>query len=72
MFSLKKVVGKGGFGKVWQVIEKKTGKEYALKVMDKAKIITKKSVNSVSNEKEILSKLHHAFIVNMVAAFQDR
>lgn len=40
--------------------------------MDKAKIITKKSVNSVMNEKDILSHLSHQFIVNMICAFQDR
>ena len=40
--------------------------------MSKAKIITKKSVNSVQNEKIILSHLNSPFIVNIVAAFQDR
>lgn len=50
-FDFKKVVGKGGFGRVWKVVEKKTRKYYALKVMDKAKIITKKSVGSVLNER---------------------
>ena len=49
MYEFKKIVGKGGFGRVWKVIEKKTRKIFALKVMDKAKIITKKSVHSVMN-----------------------
>ena len=56
---MKKIIGKGGFGRVWKVIEKKNRKTYALKIMDKAKIITKKSVNSVMNEKDILCKLYH-------------
>lgn len=51
MFDFKKVIGKGGFGRVWKVIEKKGRKVFAMKVMDKAKIITKKSVNSVLNER---------------------
>lgn len=59
MFEFKKIIGKGGFGRVWKVVDKKTRKLYALKVMDKAKIITKKSVNSVLNEREILCKLEH-------------
>lgn len=40
--------------------------------MYKAKIIQKKSINSVMNERILLAKLKHPFIINMVAAFQDR
>lgn len=40
--------------------------------MYKAKIIQKKSINSVMNERTLLAKLKHPFIINMVAAFQDR
>jgi serine/threonine protein kinase len=57
---------------VWKVVEKKTRKTYAMKVMDKAKIITKKSVSSVLSEREILCQLNHPFLVNMHCAFQDR
>lgn len=39
--------------------------------MSKAKIIDKKSVDSILGERDILSTLHHPFIVNMVYAFQD-
>lgn len=72
MYEFKKIVGKGGFGRVWKVTDKKTRQVFALKVMDKAKIITKKSVKSVINEKDILSKLSYDHIVNMISAFQDR
>lgn len=40
--------------------------------MYKAKVIQKKSINSVMNERTLLAKLKHPFIINMVAAFQDR
>jgi serine/threonine protein kinase len=43
------VVGKGGFGKVWKVIEKGSRKVYAMKEMQKVKIISKRSVHSVMN-----------------------
>lgn len=43
-----------------------------MKEMYKAKIIQKKSINSVMNEKNILAKLKHPFIINMHSAFQDR
>lgn len=57
MFNLLRIIGKGGFGRVWKVTEKKTKDVYALKVIDKARVITKKSVQSVMNEREILSSL---------------
>jgi len=40
-------------------------KEYAMKEMSKIKVITKKSANSVLNERKILTSLKHDFIVNM-------
>ena len=75
MFNFLRVVGKGGFGRVWKVTEKKSKEVYALKVIDKARVITKKSVQSVMNERYILSALiegQSQFIVNMKCAFQDR
>ena len=71
MFEFNFVIGKGGFGKVWRVKEKKTKELYALKEMSKTKIIDKKSEKSINGEREFLSYLHHPFIVNMHYAFQD-
>ena len=65
------IIGKGGFGKVWKIKHKKTNKHYALKEMSKLKIIERKSEYSINFEREILSKLHNPFIVNMYYAFQD-
>jgi len=65
------VIGRGGFGKVWKVLLKKTQKLYALKEMSKVKIIDRKSEKSIKNERNFLSFLHHPFIVNMIFAFQD-
>lgn len=44
-------IGKGGFGKVWKVETKKGKQVFAMKEMSKGKIISKKSVTSVMNEK---------------------
>ncbi|CAD8110680.1 unnamed protein product [Paramecium sonneborni] len=65
-------IGRGGFGKVWKVRQKKNKQFYALKVMSKPKIMQKKSVQSVMNEKSLLSGLKHNFLINMQYSFQDR
>ena len=50
-FSYQFCIGKGGFGKVWKVNRKKQKLEYAMKEMSKARILTKRSVKSVMNER---------------------
>ncbi|CAG9327561.1 unnamed protein product [Blepharisma stoltei] len=65
-------IGKGGFGKVWKVTQKKSKTTYALKEMLKSRIIAKRSAHSVMNERRLLAILRHPFIVNMHYAFQDR
>jgi len=54
-FKFHNVIGKGGFGKVWKVERKKFKTMYAMKEMSKARIVNKKSVNSVINERKLLS-----------------
>jgi len=56
-FHFQYVIGRGGFGKVWKVEQRKQRKLYAMKEMAKARIISKRSVNSVMNEKKFLSQL---------------
>ena len=51
------VVGKGGFGRVWRVQDKKAGGEFAMKEMSKQRIVAKKSINSVLNERSLLARL---------------
>lgn len=64
-FTFQYVIGRGGFGKVWKVELKKEKRLYAMKEMAKARIISKRSVNSVMNEKKFLCQLNHPFLVNM-------
>lgn len=45
---------------------------FAMKQMSKARIINKRSVKSVINERQILAQLQNNHIVNMHYAFQDR
>ena len=71
-FTFLYVIGRGGFGKVWKVEQKKTHQMYAMKEMLKARVVAKRSVHSVINEKKFLSSLYHPFLVNMNYAFDDR
>ncbi len=75
LFKYKECIGKGGFGKVWKVQDKRAKhvEMFAMKEMSKARILTKRSVKSVMSERRILTELkHHPFLVNMYYAFQDR
>ena len=48
-------IGRGGFGKVLKV--EKDGKFYAMKEMLKARVMNKKSVESVMMELKLMSKI---------------
>ena len=65
------IIGKGGFGKVWKVLYKKTKQIYAMKKMSKCKIIDKRSDRSIKAERDLLSIMNHPFIINMHFSFQD-
>ena len=71
-FEFLQIIGRGGFGRVWKVLDKKTNNIYALKEMKKVKVIDKKSEVSILYERELLSRMLHPFIVNMYYSFQDQ
>ncbi|KAK9682720.1 hypothetical protein RND81_10G091800 [Saponaria officinalis] len=72
-FEVLRVVGKGGFGKVYQVRKKGSWDEiYAMKVIRKDKIIEKNNAEYVKAEREILMKIDHPFIVKLRHAFQTK
>ena len=66
-----RILGVGTFGKVWLVNNKKTGKAYALKMLNKREIIGHHQVEGVIREKNIMSSIKHPFVVNLVCTFQD-
>ncbi|KYQ88168.1 putative protein serine/threonine kinase [Tieghemostelium lacteum] len=70
-FQILHLVGKGGFGKVHQVMHKKSSKIYALKTIKKNHIIQRKSVINTLAEKDILKRIEHPFIVKLHYAFQN-
>lgn len=66
------VLGEGAFGLVRLVRSKRTGEVYALKQMQKARIVAMNQTRNVVNEKTLLSKLKHPFILRYVKAFKNR
>jgi len=54
-------IGKGGFGKVWKVERRKDRHLFAMKEMSKARVISKRSITSVLNERKILQQLRHRY-----------
>ena len=56
-FQFQYAIGRGGFGKVWKVEKKKEKEIYAMKEMSKARVMAKKSVQSVMNELKLLSQM---------------
>lgn len=69
------LLGKGTFGEVWKVSDRRSGELFALKIMDKMKIVTLKMLKAVIREKKILETLaldRSDLISNMKATFQDR
>ena len=71
-FSFIAPIGKGGFGRVWKVQVAKSKQIFAMKEMHKGRVVLKHSVSGVLNERKLLSRLSHPFLVNMHGAFQDR
>nr|CAB3265768.1 ribosomal protein S6 kinase beta-2-like [Phallusia mammillata] len=73
-FQLLKVLGKGGYGKVFQVrkmTEPDGGKIFAMKVLKKASIVrNQKDTAHTKAERNILEDVKHPFIVDLKFAFQ--
>ena len=69
-FVIRKVIGRGSFGKVF-LVEKKGSKEaFAMKSLRKDVIIDYDQIESTKLEKEILMQADHPFLVGMHYVFQ--
>ena len=66
-YQLVRIIGTGTFGKVYLTIL--DGKSYALKMLNKRKIIELKQCDHIKNEKNILAGVNHPFVVNLVESF---
>ena len=69
-FEIKKVIGRGSFGKVFLVKKRGTDEVYAMKSLRKDVIIEFDQVESTRLEKDILLQADHPFLVGMSYVFQ--
>ncbi|GJJ07314.1 hypothetical protein Clacol_001515 [Clathrus columnatus] len=70
-FEVLKLIGRGTFGRVFQVRKKDTRRIYAMKVLSKKEIVAKKEVAHTIGERKILQRsLDSPFLVGLKFSFQ--
>lgn len=71
-FEKLRVIGRGTFGKVFQVKKIDTGRIYAMKVLKKDHIVKNNAIKHTMSENYVLKNINHPFIVNLKYAFQTK
>lgn len=66
-----KTLGTGSFGRVMLVQHKATKEYYAMKILDKQKVVKLKQVEHTLNEKKILAAISFPFLVSLEYSFKD-
>ncbi|CAM9448943.1 unnamed protein product [Ectocarpus sp. 4 AP-2014] len=64
-------LGTGSFGRVRIATHKTTQTPWAIKILKKAEIVRMQQVEHMLNEKAILGKMNHPFIVKLAGTFHD-
>ena len=64
-------IGVGGFGKVYKVRHKVSQQIFAIKVINKSKIIEHDLVEQIKLEVEIMYKLNHPYVVKLYNHYED-
>ncbi|EGR28006.1 protein kinase domain protein [Ichthyophthirius multifiliis] len=70
-FNIFGMIGKGSFGEVFLVEKRDNMQLYAMKVLQKSKILNNNLTKYALTERNILSSIKHPFIVKLVYAFQN-
>ena len=56
---------------MYRAVQTSTGKDYAIKVLDKKHILREKKVEEVKVERDALNTLDHPNIIKLYCTFQD-
>ena len=70
-FDRMKTLGTGSFGRVMLVQHKSSKEFYAMKILDKQKIVKLQQVEHTLNEKKILHAISYPFVVGLKFHFKD-
>ncbi|XP_062305857.1 protein kinase, cAMP-dependent, catalytic, alpha, genome duplicate a isoform X1 [Osmerus eperlanus] len=70
-FDRLKTLGTGSFGRVMLVKHKDSGQHFAMKILDKQKVVKLKQIEHTLNEKRILQAVSFPFLVRLEHSFKD-
>ena len=70
-FEIIRVLGRGYFGKVMLVAQKDTQELFAIKTVHKMRLLQTQKVHTILAERNIMRRIEHPFIVNLLFAFQS-
>lgn len=70
-FNIQRTLGTGSFGRVHLVQSKHNQRFYAVKVLKKAQVVKMKQVEHTNDERRMLQRVKHAFLITLWGTFQD-
>ncbi|CAD0042744.1 unnamed protein product [Aureobasidium pullulans] len=70
-FTINRTLGTGSFGRVHLVQSKHNQRFYAVKVLKKQQVVKMKQVEHTNDERRMLQKVKHPFLITLWGTFQD-
>ncbi|KAH0556387.1 hypothetical protein GP486_005689 [Trichoglossum hirsutum] len=70
-FIIQRTLGTGSFGRVHLVQSRHNQRFYAVKVLKKAQVVKMKQVEHTNDERAMLQKVKHPFLITLWGTFQD-
>ena len=70
-FAIQRTLGTGSFGRVHLVQSNHNQRYYAVKVLKKQQVVKMKQVEHTNDERRMLQRVKHAFLITLWGTFQD-